>query len=66
MDNASKLDKFQLFGELLMANLYNFEKGLKEVTVTNYYSEDEEQITIPLSPRKTPIENAQSLLYKIQ
>ncbi|MFY3793461.1 Rqc2 family fibronectin-binding protein [Ureibacillus sp. MALMAid1270] len=64
LDNASKLDKYQLYGELLMANLYNFEKGLKEVTVVNYYSEDEEKITIPLSERKTPIENAQSYYTK--
>ncbi|HWL24366.1 MAG TPA: NFACT RNA binding domain-containing protein [Ureibacillus sp.] len=64
LDNASKLDKFQLYGELLMANLYNFEKGVKEVTVTNYYSEDGEQITIPVSERKTPVENAQSYYTK--
>nr|WP_106784099.1 NFACT RNA binding domain-containing protein [Lysinibacillus timonensis] len=64
LENASKLDQFQLYGELLMANLYNFEKGMKEVTVNNYYSEDEEQITIPLSVRKTPIENAQSYYTK--
>lgn len=64
LDQASKLDKFQLYGELLMANLYQFEKGMKEVTVTNYYSEDGEQITIPISERKTPVENAQSYYTK--
>lgn len=64
LDNASKLDKFQLYGELLMANLYQFEKGMKEVTVSNYYSEDDEQITIPISERKTPVENAQSYYTK--
>ncbi|KGR92129.1 hypothetical protein CD30_02040 [Ureibacillus massiliensis 4400831 = CIP 108448 = CCUG 49529] len=64
LDNASKLDRYQLFGELLMANLYNFEKGMKEVTVANYYSENEEKITIPLSERKTPIENAQNYYTK--
>lgn len=64
LENASKLDKFQLFGELLMANLYNFEKGMKEVTVTNYYSEDEEQLAIPISERKSPVENAQSYYTK--
>lgn len=64
LDNASKLDKFQLYGELLMAHLYQFEKGMKEVTVTNYYSENGEQITIPLSVRKTPVENAQSYYTK--
>ena len=64
LENASKLDKYQLYGELLMANLYQFEKGMKEVTVTNYYSETSEQITIPLSERKTPVENAQSYYTK--
>ncbi|MEK9197712.1 NFACT family protein [Ureibacillus sp. 179-F W5.1 NHS] len=64
LDNASNLDKFQLYGELLMAHLYQFEKGMKEVTVTNYYSENGEQITIPLSVRKTPVENAQSYYTK--
>ncbi|GLC87463.1 Rqc2 family fibronectin-binding protein [Lysinibacillus piscis] len=61
---ASKLDQFQLYGELLMANIYQFEKGAKEVRVSNYYSEEGEQITIPLSERKTPIENAQSYYTK--
>ncbi|WP_339261713.1 Rqc2 family fibronectin-binding protein [Lysinibacillus sp. FSL K6-3209] len=63
-ERASKLDQFQLYGELLMANIYAFEKGVKEVTVTNYYSESAEQVTIPVSERKTPIENAQSYYTK--
>ncbi len=63
-ERASKLDQFQLYGELLMANIYAFEKGVKEVTVTNYYSETGEEITIPVSERKTPIENAQSYYTK--
>jgi len=63
-ERASKLDQFQLYGELLMANIYAFEKGVKEVTVTNYYSEDSEEITIQVSERKTPIENAQSYYTK--
>ncbi|MFC7685476.1 NFACT family protein [Ureibacillus sp. GCM10028918] len=64
LEQASKLDKSQLYGELLMGSLYLFEKGMKEVTVTNYYSETGEQITIPLSERKTPVENAQSYYSK--
>ncbi|WP_341301882.1 NFACT RNA binding domain-containing protein [Lysinibacillus sp. FSL H8-0500] len=63
-ERASKLDQFQLYGELLMANIYAFDKGAKEVTVTNYYSETGEEITIPISERKTPIENAQSYYTK--
>ncbi|WP_342469927.1 NFACT RNA binding domain-containing protein [Ureibacillus sp. FSL K6-3587] len=62
LEQASKLDQYQLFGELLMANLYQFEKGMKEVTVINYYNNDE--ITIPLDERKTPVENAQGYYTK--
>ncbi|MCZ8535584.1 NFACT family protein [Paenisporosarcina quisquiliarum] len=58
--NAEKLETFQLHGELLMANLYTLEKGMTEAQVVNYYDEENTVITIPLSPRKTPVENAQS------
>lgn len=63
-DRAAKLDQFQLHGELLMANLYNFQKGVEYVDVANYYSETGETVRIPVSPRKTPIENAQSYYTK--
>ena len=63
-DHASKLDQFQLYGELLMANIYQFDKGVENVKVQNYYSEELEEITIAVSPRKTPIENAQSYFTK--
>ena len=63
-EQASKLDQFQLYGELLMANIYQFEKGAESVKVQNYYSEELEEITISISPRKTPIENAQNYFSK--
>lgn len=62
LKRAQNLDQYQLYGELLMSNLYAFEKGPKEVTLTNYYTN--EPITIPISERKTPIENAQSYYAK--
>ncbi len=55
---AGKLDTFQLYGELLTANSYAVQKGAKEAVVDNYYEEGT-TVTIPLDPRKTPIENAQ-------
>ena len=63
-ERAQNLEQFQLFGELLMANLYNFTKGAEFVDVENYYSETAEKVRIPLSPRKSPIENAQSYYTK--
>lgn len=59
-EQAEKLDTFQLYGELLMANAYAMEKGLKEVELVNYYDEDEKTVVIPLDNRKTPTQNAQS------
>ncbi|MCH7320877.1 NFACT family protein [Solibacillus sp. MA9] len=64
LERAQNLEQFQLYGELLMANLYNFAKGAEYVDVENYYSETAEKIRIPISPRKTPIENAQSYYTK--
>lgn len=63
-ERAQNLEQYQLFGELLMANLYNFSKGAEYVDVENYYSETAEKIRIAISPRKTPIENAQSYYTK--
>lgn len=57
---AEKLETFQLYGELLMAHLYQLEKGQTEAKIVNYYDEDGATVTIPLNPRKTPVENAQA------
>ncbi len=57
---AEKLDTFQLYGELLMAHLYQLERGQSEAQIINYYDEDGATVTIPLNPRKTPVENAQA------
>lgn len=57
-DAAGQLDKFQLFGELLTANSYAVQKGATEAIVDNYYEEGT-TVTIPLDPRKSPIDNAQ-------
>lgn len=56
--------KYNLYGELITANIYNIKKGDKEVEVLNYYSEDEEYIKIPLDINKTPAENAQKYFKK--
>jgi predicted ribosome quality control (RQC) complex YloA/Tae2 family protein len=57
-DSASKLDTFQLYGELLTANSHAIKKGASEAVVDNYY-EQGTTVTIPLDPRQSAIENAQ-------
>lgn len=53
-ENAEQL---RVFGELLNAHLYAFQRGDRQVTVQNYY--DGQEVTIPLDVRLTPSGNAQ-------
>ncbi|HHY74570.1 MAG TPA: fibronectin/fibrinogen-binding protein [Bacillus bacterium] len=64
--DAKKADRYQLFGELLTANMYAAKKGMKEIDVINYYDDNGATVTISLDPLKTPSENAQSLFLKYQ
>lgn len=66
LDDAKKAEQYQLFGELLTANMFVAKKGMKEISVVNYYEEDGSSVTIPLDPRKTPSENAQKYFTKYQ
>ncbi|TWT04680.1 NFACT family protein [Planomicrobium sp. CPCC 101079] len=63
-DQAEKRDLLQLNGELIMANLHRITKGMKEIEVDNYYTD--EKVTIALDPRKTPIENSQRYYSRYQ
>ncbi|MHC0037226.1 Rqc2 family fibronectin-binding protein [Pseudoneobacillus sp. C159] len=66
LEEASKADRYQLFGELLTANMYSLQKGMKEIQVLNYYDENEATVLIPLDPLKTPSDNAQKYFSKYQ
>lgn len=57
-------EKYKLFGELLTANIYLLEKGLDEVTLDNYYSENLDKIKIALDKNKTPSQNIQHYYKK--
>ncbi|MCM3209412.1 Rqc2 family fibronectin-binding protein [Bacillus licheniformis] len=66
LEQSEHAQDYQLYGELLTANLYQLKKGDKEAKVINYYDENGGEITIPLNPNKTPSENAQSYFTKYQ
>lgn len=61
---AEKREKYKIYGDLIMANLYAIEKGAKSVTLKNFYSENGEDITIPLKADITPSQNAQKFYAK--
>lgn len=51
------MDEMNLYGELITSNMYQLKQGMDEFITKNYYNE--ETVTIPLNPRKSPAENAQ-------
>ena len=60
LELAAQADTYRIQGELLTANLYQVQKGQDSITVTNFYSEDQEPISISLDPSLSPAENAQA------
>ncbi|MGD6816228.1 Rqc2 family fibronectin-binding protein [Metabacillus sp. 113a] len=64
--DAEDAEKFQLYGELLTANMYSIQRGDKSAEVINYYDETGSSVKIALNPQKTPSENAQSYFNKYQ
>ena len=57
LKDTKKREKFKVYGELLQAYGYQMEPNAKSLTCMNYYTNQE--ITIPLDPNKTPLENSQ-------
>ena len=54
---SGKADQLRLYGELLQANLWTVDKGVRSVQVLNYY--DGQTIEIPLDARLNGVGNAQ-------
>lgn len=59
LKDCEQRDKLKKYGDLLMANLYNLEKGQSEARVQDYYDPNLPEITIPMDKRLTPSQNAQ-------
>ncbi len=56
---VQEAERYRLFGDLLMTNLYQISSGAEAVTVANLYKPGEPPVTIPLDERLSPLENAQ-------
>lgn len=59
LENAKDAQKYQKYGELLTAHMYQVKQGDKNITVIDYYDPEQNEITIPLKQDETPSENAQ-------
>lgn len=62
--DAKDKEKHKKYGDLITANLYQISTGDEFCYVTDYYSENLDEIKIPLKPELTPSNNAQRY-YKL-
>lgn len=62
LKDTEKRDKYKVYGELLTAYGYGLEPGTKVLNTINYYTNEE--ISIPLDPTFTPMENAKNYFEK--
>ena len=56
---AERMEEYRVNGELLTANLHLAEKGMKSVSLPNYYDPEMKEIEIPLDVKLSPAQNAQ-------
>ncbi|MEA2087536.1 MAG: NFACT RNA binding domain-containing protein [Candidatus Caldatribacteriota bacterium] len=64
LEEVKNCEQYKISGELVKANLAGIKRGDKKITVTNYYSPRQEDITIPLNDKLTPLENARLYFKK--
>lgn len=64
IQKSKNRDKYKIYGDLLTANMYMMQPSSESITVQNYYSENCEDITIPLKPELSPSRNVQRY-YKL-
>lgn len=57
--NAESAELYKISGELLLANIYQLDKGMSFVELDNYYEDPVTSLKIDLDLRLTPAENAQ-------
>ena len=56
---AENKEKYRLYGDIITANIYKIKKGDLRLITENFYSEECEEIIVPLDADLTPSENAQ-------
>jgi predicted ribosome quality control (RQC) complex YloA/Tae2 family protein len=64
LEEVKNCEQYKVSGELIKANLAGIKRGDREITVTNYYSPRQEDITIPLNDKLSPLENARLYFKK--
>ncbi|HYE09660.1 MAG TPA: NFACT RNA binding domain-containing protein [Patescibacteria group bacterium] len=64
LGKAHDAEKYKLYGDLIMSNLYQITKDQSKINVLNYFSENPDYIEISMDTQLTPISNAQRYFKK--
>lgn len=59
LQEAEDSDKYRIYGDLIMSNMYRLQKGQSTARLLNYYSPETEYLEIPMDMRLSPSANAQ-------
>ena len=66
LDATHNREQYKRMGDLITANLYQLEKGMRKATVVDYYDPDCPEVEITLDVRLTPQQNAQRYFQAVQ
>lgn len=66
LSECDKAEGIKLKGELITANIYAVERGMRSFEAVNYYDEKGGRISIELDPRLSPSQNAQKYFKRYQ
>lgn len=59
LQEAEDSEKYKIYGDLIMSNLYSLQKGEEKVRLQNYYSPEGEYLEISMDVQLSPSANAQ-------
>ncbi|MEL7622741.1 MAG: NFACT RNA binding domain-containing protein [Clostridiales bacterium] len=62
---GQEAQKWQLYGQLLMASHYQLKQG-PEAVVTDFYDPEGKTVNVPMDPQLSPLENAQAYFHRYQ
>lgn len=57
---TADMENYKRNADILSANMHQLKRGMKEISVQDFYSEDYDEITISLDENKTPSQNVQT------
>ena len=64
LEEVKNCEKYKINGELIKSNLNRIKRGDTKITIINYFSPQQENITIPLDNKLSPLQNAQLYFKK--